>query len=165
MAAGLRRQGFTLVELLIVMGLVGILLSLTVANIIRPQNTASLAAAVDNLVADIKSQQLKTMSGDSMSATTAQQHGLRFTTNGYTLFKGAAYSAGDTDNLAVTFENGVNLATTLPVVSGASQLLFDKGDGDVTSFNASANVITLTNVNTGETKTITVNRYGALTVN
>lgn len=156
-----RAYGFTLVEVLVVMGLMAILAGLAFTNFIRPQNQASLDSIVSTLVADIKSQQIKAMSGDSVSASTAQAHGVYIQSGSYTLFKGTSYSGSDTDNYTVAADTGVTLSTTLP----STQVVFTKGTGDVTGFIAGQNTITITSSGTGTSKTLTLNRYGAITVN
>jgi prepilin-type N-terminal cleavage/methylation domain-containing protein len=150
-------SGFTLVELLIVMALIGVLTTLTVVNLVQPQRSASVAGAVEVLVADLRSQQLKSMAGDSQSASAAQAHGVYIQSDRYTLFKGS-YSGGDTDNFVVQ-PDGVSFSTAF----ASSQISFQKASGEPASFNPSANTITVSNIS-GESKTITVNRYGVVTV-
>lgn len=154
-------QGFTLIEVLLVIGLMGILTVLVVVNLVRPQTSASLDGTVNTLVADIKSQQLKAMSGESLSATTAQEHSIRLQTNNYTLFKGTTYSGADADNFVVTLQTGITLANTFP----SGTLIFSKASGEISGFTAGSNTITITNSISGQAKTITLNRYGAITVN
>lgn len=153
-------HGFTLVEILVVMGLMAILGTMAFTNLIRPQNQASLDSIVTTLLADLKSQQIKAISGDSLSAATAQAHGIYVQNSNYTLFKGSSYSGSDTDNFVVSVDTGLTLSTTFPT----SQVVFTKGSGDVTGFTAGQNTITVTSSSTGS-KVITLNRYGAVTVN
>jgi prepilin-type N-terminal cleavage/methylation domain-containing protein len=156
-----RQAGFTLVELLVVMGLFGVLLTMTTIALIRPQATASISSTVNGLVADLKAQQLRAMAGDSETATSAQPHGIYIQNNQYRLFKGSAYSGADADNFAVAAADNVGLSTTFT----STQVVFSKGTGEVGSFNGSANTITVTNSISGQTNVITINRYGAITVN
>jgi prepilin-type N-terminal cleavage/methylation domain-containing protein len=160
-AAPRRQAGFTLVEVLIVMGLMAVLITMTTISLIRPQTSASIASTVSQLVNDLKAQQLRSMSGNSGSATSAQANGVYVQSGTYTLFKGSTYSAGDADNFAVSVTNGVTLSTTF----ASTQVVFTKGTGEVTGFSAGANTITVTNATSGQTKTITLNRYGVITVN
>ncbi len=154
-------MGFTLVEILVVMGLIAILSGVAFINFIRPQNQASLDSIVATLVADLKSQQTKAMAGDGVSAPAAQAHGIYVQSGSYTLFKGSAYSGADTDNFVVSSDTGTTLSTTLP----STQAVFTKGSGDVAGFIAGQSTITVTSSGTGVSRTITLNRYGALTVN
>lgn len=153
------QSGFTLVELLIVMALIGVLTTLTVVSLIQPQRSASLSGTVDVLVADLRSQQLKAMAGDSVSDSVAQPHGIYIEPNRYTLFKGSGYSGSDSDNFIVQPES-ITLSTTF----ASSQVSFQKASGEPSGFNPSANTITVSNLS-GESKTITINRFGVVTVN
>jgi prepilin-type N-terminal cleavage/methylation domain-containing protein len=153
------RAGFTLVELLIVMGVIAVLGGLATVNLFQPQAAANVSSIVDKLVADLKSQQTKAMAGDTWGAGSAQEHGIYVQSGEYTLFKGGAYSAVDTDNIDIETEGGVTLSTTLP----STQVVFAKGSGEVNGFTNGSNTITITG--TGGTKTVTINRYGAVTVN
>lgn len=152
--------GFTLTELLVVIGLIGILLALTGVNLIRPQTEASLEGDVLTISNDIKAQQLRAMSGDSGSDAVTEPFGVYVQSNQYTLFKDAAYNGGSADNFVIPTTSGITLSTNFP----SSQVVFSKGTGDVNNFNASTNTITITN-SAGESKVLTINRYGAITVN
>lgn len=59
------KLGFTLPELLIVMGIVAILTTLATVNLLRPQHQASTQAALATLMADLRLHQLKAMLGDT----------------------------------------------------------------------------------------------------
>lgn len=154
------QTGFTLVELLVVMGLLAILLSLTTVNLFSPQTDASLEGDVLTIANDIKAQQLRAMSGDSGSDGVTEPFGIYVQSNQYTLFKDAAYSGGSADNFVISTTSGITLTTNLP----SSQVVFSKGSGDVSGFNASANTITVTN-SAGRSKVLTINRYGAVAIN
>ena len=143
------------------MGLLALLGGLTVVNLIRPQTTAVLGGAVDALVTDIKNQQLKAMAGDGGSEVSAEPYGLYIQSNQYTLFKDTTYSAGNTENFTVQNIGGITLSTTFP----SSQIIFAEGTGEVSGFSGSNNTLTITNPNGGESRTLTLNRYGAITVN
>lgn len=154
-----RSNGFTLIEILIVMVIVLLLFSLSFINIGKPQESTNLATVSDTLVADIKTQQILAMSGGKGSATTAQPYGVYIQSNQYTLFAGSTYSSSDPNNFTETLPAGITIGTTFP----SSQLILDKGTGEVQSFTAGSNTITLTTAH--NTRVITVGRFGAVTVN
>lgn len=156
---GDQTRGFTLIEVLLVMGLLAALSGLTIINLTRPQTRASLDGIVATLVADLRSQQIKAMAGDSLTAASAQAHGVYVQSGAYTLFKGASYSSSDADNFVVQADAGVALNTTLP----STQVVFTKGSGTFSGFASGQNSITVSNA--GESKVITINRYGVVAVN
>jgi prepilin-type N-terminal cleavage/methylation domain-containing protein len=156
----LSQAGFSLVELLVVMGLFAVIAGITTINLIRPQTTASQQNTLNQLVSDLRAQQQKAMAGDSGAASTAQPYGVYIQNNQYTLFKGSSYSAADPENFVVAA--GAN--TTITTTFGSSQVIFTKASGEITGFSAGANTITITNSVSGVSTVITMSRYGVLAV-
>ena len=156
------KGGFTLIELLIVIGIVTTLTSLTVVNLIKPQTQATFSSALNVMSSDIKSQQLKAMTGESLGQPASLEHGIYFEANKYTLFKGSTYSASDPENFVVNLENDITLTgITLP----NSQVVFSKRSGNVSNFVDGSNTLTINNTQSGESKTLTIQRYGAVFIN
>jgi prepilin-type N-terminal cleavage/methylation domain-containing protein len=155
-----RERGFTLIELLVVIGLVSILVGLSFVNLGRPQASTSLATSADTLVSDIKSQQLLAMAGDQGGVTTEQPHGVYVQAGQYILFAGSVYSSSDTNNFTVTLDPNLTIATTF----SSTQVVFLKGTGEVQSFVNGSNTITLSSPALGTTKTITIDRFGAIVI-
>lgn len=152
-------SGFTLIEILVVITILVILFAASLVNLGKPQETANIATTIDTLVADIKAQQIQSMSGDTGSTTTAQLHGIYLEASQFTLFAGSTYSSSDPNNFVESLPTTIRLTTTIP----SAQLIFVKGTGEVQGYTAGNNTITLTSANA--THTITVGRYGATTVN
>lgn len=152
-------KGFTLVELLLVMGLISVLASFAVVNIIRPQTRASIDTTVTTIAADLKSQQLKAMAGGTESAGTSQPYGIYFESDQYTLFKGTVYSAEDSDNFIISLDDEIDLQTSFP----GAYVIFLRNSGEVEGFDEGLDEITISSE--GESRTINVNRYGALLIN
>jgi type II secretory pathway pseudopilin PulG len=153
-----RSGGFTLVELLIIIGLFTILSSFAVINLIRPQTKANLDSTLTPLISDVKEQQLKAMIGDGGGAS-ASAYGIYFESNKYTLFKGSSYTPGDANNFVVSTQGNTTISDTFV----SNQVVFGQRSGEVVSFSASGNTITLTS--SGDSKTITVNALGSVNVN
>ncbi|MFA5933462.1 MAG: type II secretion system protein [Microgenomates group bacterium] len=152
--------GFTLVEILLVMGLFAILASFITINLIRPQTKASVEASINTLAADLKEAQLKSMIGDSEGQTTAQSYGIFFTSNSYTIFRGTTYNSGDTSNFIINLDTSENLVDTF----SGHLVVFERRSGEVVSFVNGSNTITISD-NGGNSKTITVNNLGVISVN
>lgn len=152
--------GFTLVELMVVMTIFAILTAMIFANIVRPQQVASLDSAVSQLVADLRSQQLKAMLGESETGTDADTYGIFFSPTAYTLYRGA-YTAGNGANFTVTVGPDINFTSiTFP----SSRVSFARQSGDVQSFSTTTNSVIVRNIQTNEEKRVSVNRYGVVTV-
>lgn len=155
--------GFTLVELLIVMALFAALAGLIGINLMKPQSTASVAAAADMLVSDLRAQQARAMAGESGSGAAPAAQGLRFTDNSgnYEQFKGTSYDAGDADNFNQQIDGPIELSTSFP----GDVVVFLQRSGEVAGWANGQSTITIHNTSSNESKTITLNRYGVPTVN
>lgn len=144
-------KGFTLVELLITIGIATILLGLTTINLVNVQKNTSVGATVDTLIADMRNQQTKAMSGGAEGGN----FGIFFnSSNSYTLFHGSSYVPGDPTNFTVTLDDPISVSSTYP----GNVIIFSQGNGEV----GSENTITINNTAGTEQKTLTVNRLGVV---
>ncbi len=151
------KKGFTIIELLVSIGILTILFALTTINITRLPSSASQSSSYDRLISDLRGQQTKAMAGfnPATGATTGSAFGVYFdaTTNSYTLFTGSNYSAGDANNFKVDLDPNLTFTNiTFP----SSQVVFAAGSGDTVSGGAS-----ITNTLTGDVKILKLNIYGA----
>lgn len=152
--------GFTIIELVVVLGVLAITLAVASLNLTGIQNKTYLTTTVSTVVADIKKQQIKAMTGATEGRSDHDAYGIYFEADRYTLFHGAAYSPSELSNSVVMLENNVHVsANTFP----SDEIVFDAISGEVEGFTAGQDTITLTNINTNEAKTITINRYGVVT--
>lgn len=146
-------SGFTLLELLIVMGLFATLSAFAAVNLLKPQSQSDIFETASLLSSDIKNQQFKTMSG-----VDNKRHGVKFETGRYILFSGEVYDPVDTSNVEVPLD--------LPIVISEaninnSEILFMK-NGEIENFVDSQNTVTVENSSNGESNVIRINRYGAI---
>ncbi len=154
------RKGFTLIEILTVFGVTVILISLSVVSLSTVRESASTDSALEVLLSDIKLQQTKSMTGDTFGQATALPFGIYFTDTSYTLFRGTSYSAGDPTNFTIPLSSDLQFtAITFP----SSQIVFEKGSGEIVNFNAVADTVTLRNTVSNDDTVITLNKYGVFT--
>jgi prepilin-type N-terminal cleavage/methylation domain-containing protein len=151
------KSGFTIIELLVVIGLFGLLASFVVVNLMRPMTKASVDSSLSTLISDLRQQQIKSMVGSSDGLSSAQYFGIYFSGSSYTLFHGTDYSAGDETNFVVNLDVNLNLSTTFP----GNQVVFSRRSGEITGFVNGSNVITVTNTADGETSSFSLNQLGA----
>ena len=145
------RQGFVLVELIIVVGIIATLFTIGYVRVIDIQRRVPLNATVDTLVADLRGQQTKAMTGETEGVGGPDSYGIAFQATSYTLIP---------TNAVVTLPTNITFsAVTFPDAS----VVFTNGSGDVGAYTDGANTVTITQTLTGEHKTITVNRYGSVT--
>ena len=138
------------------------LVSLATINLIRPQAKASVDSTTAAITAEIKQQQIKAMSGDAESGSTPSPFGLHFESNRYVVFKGGSYSLSDPSNFVVDLDSNLSL-TSITLPSG--NLVFNRRSGEVAGFVNGSNSFVVADTQSGEQKTITVNRYGAINKN
>lgn len=147
-------RGFTLVELLISIGIVSLLLGLTTINLLNVQRTTSVTAALEKLNADMKSQQIKAMNG----AGSGGSFGVHLSSNTYILFHGASYNPNDPTNSQVLLDSNIALSSTFT----GDTVVFDQRTGEVCLL-ACTKMITVRNTSGTEQQTMTLNRYGTVT--
>lgn len=147
------QKGFSLVELILVMSIMAILIGLITINLVGSQQKASLNTVVENLISDVRQQQIKAMIGDSQGTANADSYGVHTDFSKYVLFKGTSYDALDASN----FE--VSLPSNIQFISPSADTIFLRVSGEISSV-ASLQVQDTTNSNI---KTIQINRYGVIT--
>lgn len=146
------RRGATLTEIIVVMAVFLTLITLTTINLLGAKHSASLSSTITELIADLKSQQLKAMLGDTEGSGVERSYGIYFTSTKYYLFHDT-YNPADPNNF------GIDLGDNILVVNPNYPLVFAKGSGELPL----ATSIVLTNSQTGEQKTIQLNKLGIIT--
>lgn len=153
------QSGFTLIELGIVFGIIALLFGFITLNLGNVQRTTSVNSAIDTLVSDIKSQQAKAMAGTGNSGS-GDSFGIYFQVDRYILFTGTTYSSTNSSNFSITLGSNLVFAnSTFP----NNSLVFLRQSGELNGFIDGMNTIDIQDVQGLNKKTITVNRYGAIT--
>lgn len=150
-------SGFTLPELLVSIGIIGILISLVTINLTYSQRHASVNTTITTLVSDFKEQQIKAMIGDTEGRATSDDYGIYIMSGQYVLFHGATYTPGDLSNRAIPIE------TTLQFLNPNYAIIFSRISGDVLGYNPLANTIILRDTTNNEQKIIEFNTHGVIT--
>jgi prepilin-type N-terminal cleavage/methylation domain-containing protein len=153
------KKGYTLIEILLVLAIVGILLSITMVSLSTVQQNTYQNSSLDILLSDIKLQQLKSMSGNLETAGTAP-FGVHFETNSYTIFQGNSYVNGTSGNFTVPLNPNVEFNN---ILFPQSRILFNRGSGEITGFTTGNDSVTMVNTTTGDQIVIRFNRYGVVT--
>lgn len=140
-------------ELIVVMSIMATLIGLITINLVGSQQRASLNSIVQNLISDIRQQQIKAMVGDTQDTISADSYGIHTDSNQYVLFKGTSYSPLDASNFKIS------LPTNMQFISPGSDIIFSKISGEI----AAAVSLQLQDATNSNTKTIEFNRYGVVT--
>ncbi len=154
-----RQQGFTMTEIIVALAVTVMLFGFTTVRLLNVQEKPQLSTVVDTLISDLKSQQLRAMTGDSGGGSSNLSYGIIFSQSGYTLFRGSIFSPSDSYDFTVNVLSPITITTTLP----GGSIVFDKGGGEVVNYSSNGNTITVTNSANSEKKTITVNSLGNIT--
>lgn len=153
------QKGFTLIETLIVLGITAVLFTVITFNLAKAQRSSVLNSTVTTLISDIKSQQLKAMTGGTEGRSESDNYGLYFQQNSYTLFHGASFISGSNTNFVINTDSTISISATF----SNNSLIFSRMSGEVSNFISGQNTIKLTNSSDGSSKIITINRYGVVT--
>lgn len=146
------QQGFSLVELLLVMSVAAILFGFTSLSLLNTQHRTTISAAVESLIADMRSQQLKAMAGKAVSGA-GDSYGIHFDgTSTYTLYHGT-YTAGNSDNVTVSPDEAITFS------ANPTNIIFSQ----ITGETGGIDTITAQYASGSEIKTISINKYGVVT--
>ena len=148
------QRGFTLLELLVVIGIIGVLFGMATISLLQTQHRASVSSAVDQLISDLHTQQTKAMIGTKDTTGNANSYGVHISASSYVLFQGTTDPQDATD-FTVSPESIV-LSTTAP----SSSIDFAHGSGEI---GGGPYTITVKNAYGTQQKVITIDRYGVVT--
>lgn len=154
------QKGFTFFELIITLGITLTLFGIITINLFRTQRKTSLDATIQTFVSDFKSQQIKTMVGATEGRANSDNYGVYFSLDKYTLFHGLVYNPTDPANFVIQLDQNINFN---PIGFQNNTIVFLQQSGEVSTYSATANTVTIKNIAGTEQKTITVNRYGVIT--
>lgn len=147
------RAGFTLPELVIVMGILAVLFSFVSQSLIGGQHQVAVNSSLSQLIADIKLQQSKAMWGDTEGRAATDNYGIYLNSNQYILFHGSAYPSGNSDDVTINLDNNIT-------VSPSQAFIFAKGNGEIIGYAPSIDTITISSPS--DSKTIEFNQYGVI---
>ena len=150
--------GFTLVELVLAIGILMLVFSFTILNLRQAQNQTSLNSLIPVVIGDIKSQQVKAMNGFG-DETTSSEQGIFFDTQQYILFQGEVYQPGNVNNFVIPLEENFRFES---ITFTDSQVRFNPGSGEVDDFLEGSNSFVIRNIADNEVRRITINELGVI---
>lgn len=153
------RRGFTYTEIIVVMSIILGLFGLVSVNLSKPQISASTETTSTQLLAELKSQQLKAMNGDTSGSDQISAYGIAIESDKYTLFRGSSFNSADPENFVVPISAPLSLSTTFP----GSVIVFTPVSGEISSFTLGNDSITVTHSDSSDPNVIQLNSYGVVT--
>ncbi len=155
-----KSRGFVLIEIVVVFGMLAVLTIMTTLNVFGSNRTASLTGAINILIADMKSQQTKAMTGSQVSGVSPLGFGIHFDSTGYTLFKGLTYSATEPTNSRINNDIKVRFSN-ISLPNGS--LVYASRSGEFVGYSSTSSTVTVTHIDSGISKTVFLNKYGVIT--
>jgi len=152
-------SAFTYVELMIVLGIVGVLLSLSVLSIRNLIPDTDVRSQAQTLLADTTSMQLKSMRREVGSAGQTTPFGIYFASDTYVLFQGSSYDVNGSDNVIVALPEGLTFSS---ISVPNNTLLFERGSGGIINYDANASSLVLSHVGSGKSIVAQFNAHGIL---
>ncbi len=152
-------KGLTLVEVIIVIGIISLLYVFLSSNIFRSRNITSLDTSITSLINDIKGQQIQAMTGFNQYGEQNNFYGIYFETDKYTLFHSSSYQSGLSTNYVLTLENNNQFN---PINLPDNQIIFSSSSGKISNYDANNHSVTIRNINSGDQRTINFNSYGVI---
>ncbi len=135
------QSGFTLLELILVMGIVAILYGISSISLSRLIPRAAVRNTAETLRSELRLLQARAMQGDIGLEGGPSEFGVRFNGDRYTFFEGPNYSPSGLSNVLTIMEEVVEISTTLP----NDTLIFEQGSGEVSGYVVGQDTVTLVN--------------------
>ncbi len=140
------QSGFTLLEVLLALGLIVAIAGFSTPLILQTQRQNDMDVAVSSVVQSLRRAQALSQAGRADGPW-----GVRVVNGEVDVFQGTSYAARDTD-----YDEIINFSTAI-TASGTSEINF----AELTGFPASTGTITLSTTN--QTENISVNAKGMVT--
>lgn len=156
----MKNNGYTFIEIIVVVGIFSIMIGLATISLLGSQRSANLTQVVDVLVSDVRSQQTKAMTGESVFGIVPAGYGIYLEADKYTLFSGVAYIPSDPANSTVLLSVPIRISS---IGFTGSTLLFLPKSGEISGFVPGSNYVVIQESNSGRSRTITLNQYGVIT--
>jgi prepilin-type N-terminal cleavage/methylation domain-containing protein len=144
-------HGFTLIEILVAIGVVALLAVITVATFVNINQHVALQSGVHDIETALLNAKQRTL-----AARNDMVSGVHIESDRVVEFGGTAYNSGDPANIVYLFPAYVTASTTL--AGGGNDVIFTRLSG---SANTSG-TITVTESRTGETRTIRIYASGLI---
>lgn len=121
-------RGYTVIELLVVIFIIVVLASLTIAGFRFFTHQISLDSSVEQIVETLNLAQNKTVASVSESS-----YGVHFATNSFTLFTGSSYNPADPANEIFDLANEVEIFD-IALAGGGQDVIFNRLTGNTKQF-------------------------------
>lgn len=153
------QRGLTLIELILVVGIIVLLFGIGFVGITNIQVLTARSTAATVLISDIRNQQIKAMVGDTEGRASPDNYGVKLLSDEYVLFHGNNYDPTNPDNYTIPLPDAHGMTSTFP----NDEIVFASDSGELVSFLEGSNTVTIINNPSSTSETITLNQYGVVT--
>lgn len=149
------KRGFTLVEMMVVIGIVSLLLVVGSVNIRSFQSRSQVTQAAEELASILREAQSR-----SMTVVNGQTHGIHFESGDgtYTLFEGTPFSQTNATNVKYSLDASIQFSN-IALTGGGKDVIFDKLTG---STSHSGGVTISSKLDGSIQRTITITSQGKI---
>lgn len=146
------RKGFTLLEVLIVVTIVGILATLSVSYYSGSQYRSKLNDAASEIVQTLRRAQSKAVAGEA-----GEPFGVHLESDGFVLFEGSAYVSEGENNESFSLPSGIE-AYDISLNGGGSDVVFVELEGSTDDYGSFS-----IRISGDLSKTVNISEEGAVT--
>ena len=174
MAARFKNRGFTLIELMVVVGIILIITGAAIPSLTSYMRNQAVRQAQQQIISDMRSTQVKALAGTlsdlKVDGSLIRYWGINFTEDSgvYTIFVNSVEACGGNIRSTEYLPEGSSDTLALKTVGGnvlPKCILFEMLDGDISDPNLSFETRTIVvrfSSDTGSDKGVTFNRMGLI---
>lgn len=151
----LKKRGYTAIEILLVIGIMGILVSIIGLSFSAFRNSNILFVETENIVSLISQAR-----NDTLSSKNDTVYGVHVESNRVVLFEGSTFSEPDPENIEISLDTSVMLTDI--VLNSGSDIVFKRLSGKTDGHGTMLLVLTSA---TTTRKTITIYATGLVDIN
>lgn len=130
------KKGFTLIEIILVLAIIGILTVISLKAMAKFRNQAVLDATVEGVVSILREAQNLTLASKEDSS-----YGVYLEPSRIVLFQGDAYVEGDGDNVVSDLQNQIFISD-VDLNSGGSVIIFERLTGETLNWGTTTISVT-----------------------
>lgn len=161
-------NGFTFIELLVVVAIIGIMASVGYVSVSKLQATADTNTSLDKLVASIKNQRIYAMLGNSTTRVKAMPQGIYFEQGSSTYIIFSCEELQDCSYIPFKSSNEVESLEKSLIFSNVSlpgnQIVFAPYSGEIVDYQANLSTLTIDNIYDHSTTAFHITQFGTLEI-
>lgn len=116
----MQKNGFTLIEIVMIVGIIGVLAAITVAGLISLRNNTDIDGATAQVISALELARSR-----AEASLNEESYGVHFEADSYTIFVGTTYDSAAASNETTNLNNKLEFAN-ISLNGGGSDIVFDK---------------------------------------